>query len=167
LYVRRTTQLRPVLHGAGHEQGLRPGTENVAGIVALGAAARLAAGSVAENERRLSRLRDRLYAELRSAIGPSLLLNGPPEERLPNTLSVIFPGVTGQELLDRAPELCASTGAACHSGGTQMSSTLAALGLSPRQAAGTVRLSLGWNTSEEELQRAASILIGAWESLTA
>jgi cysteine desulfurase len=165
LYVRRGTTLRPVLHGAAHEKGLRPGTENVASIVALGQAARLALGSVEEHAGRLSHLRDQLLSELRAAIGPRLTFNGPPEGRLPNTLSVNFPGVVGQQLLDRAPEICASTGAACHSGGTQLSATLAAIGLTAAVAAGTIRLSLGWNTSQEDVQRAASALISAWESL--
>jgi cysteine desulfurase len=167
LYIRRGTALQPILHGAGHEKGMRPGTENVASIVALGAAARLAAGSVEENERRLARLRDRLYAELQAAVGPELTLNGPVGGRLPNTLSVNFPGVAGQHLLQRAPEVWASTGSACHSGTTHVSATLSAMGLPLATAAGTVRLSLGWNTSEEDIERAASALISAWESLTA
>jgi cysteine desulfurase len=165
LYVRRGTTLRPTLHGAAHEKGLRAGTENVASIVALGQAARLALGSVEEHAGRLSRLRDQLLAELRAAIGPQLTVNGPPKDRLPNTLSVNFPGVVGQQLLDRAPEVCASTGAACHSGATQLSPTLKAIGLTAAEAAGAIRLSLGWNTSQEDVQRAGSALISAWESL--
>jgi cysteine desulfurase len=167
LYIRRSTSLQPIFHGAAHEKGMRPGTENVAAIVALGAAARLAAGSVEENERRLARLRDRLYADLLAGVGPELTLNGPVTGRLPNTLSVNFPRVVGQQLLQRAPEVCASTGSACHSGATHVSDTLSAMGLSGTAAAGTVRLTLGWNTSEEDIQRAASALVGAWESLVA
>jgi cysteine desulfurase len=165
LYVRRGTSIQPVLHGAGHEKGLRPGTENVASIVGLGQAARLAAGSVEENEQRLARLRNRLWEGLKRAIGAELRFHGPPEGRLPNTLSVNFPGVIGQDVLDRAAEICASTGSACHSGRAQLSPTLAAIGLSASEAAGTIRLSLGWNTSEEEIDRAVDALLSAWESL--
>ena len=165
LYVRRGMAVRPVLHGADHEKGLRPGTENVASIIGLGQAAKLATGSVEENEHRIAKLRDRLFVELRNAIGPRLTRNGPPQQCLPNTLSVNFPGVVGAELLERAPEVCASTGAACHSGTRPISPTLAAIGLSAHEAAGTVRLSLGWTTSEEEISHASSALIHAWESL--
>lgn len=167
LYVRNGTKISPVLRGAGHEQGMRPGTENVASIVALGQAAKLAARSVSENQQRIASLRDQLHRELQSAIGESLTLNGAVHERLPNTLSVNFPRVSGQQLLERAPEICASTGSACHSGPVQLSPTLKAIGLSPEAARGTVRLSLGWTTSAEEIERAASSLLGAWESLAA
>ncbi len=167
LYIRRGTPVAPVLRGAGHEKGLRPGTENVASIVALGHAARLAARSIEENEQRLAKLRDRLYEQLREAIGRGVTFNGPHDDRLPNTLSVNVPGVVGQQLLDRAADVCASTGSACHSGTTHLSPTLAAIGLSAKEAAGTIRLSLGWNTSEEEIERASCALINAWESLTA
>ncbi len=165
LFVRRGVALEPVLHGAGHESGLRAGTENVPYIVALGQAATLAAKSIDQIGQRLTMLRDRLHKQLRDAIGEELTINGAGADRLPNTLSVSFPGVMGHELLARIPELCASTGAACHSGTTSMSATLAALGLSPAQASGTVRLSVGWYTSEEEIDRAASWLINAWEDL--
>jgi cysteine desulfurase len=165
LYVRRGTSIGPILHGAGHEKGLRPGTENVASIVGLGQAARLATGSVEENQRRLAGLRDRLWEQLRRGVGSELRFHGAPEGRLPNTLSVNLPGVVAQDVLDRAAEVCASTGSACHSGRAQLSPTLAALGLSAAEAAGTIRLSLGWNTSEEEIDRASSAILSAWESL--
>jgi cysteine desulfurase len=96
-----------------------------------------------------------------------LLLHGAGAPRLPNTLSVSFPDVAARELLGRTPELCASTGAACHSGVTSMSPTLAAIGATPEQAAGMLRLSLGWSTTDEEIERAASLLLGAWDQLTA
>jgi cysteine desulfurase len=152
------------MHGAGHEYGLRPGTENVPYIVALGAAATLAAKSVDREADRLSKLRDLMFDSLREEIGNSLTANGAKAERLPNTLSVNFPNVVGAELLARIPELCAATGAACHSGQTSMSSTLNAIGLPADVAKGTLRLSCGWYTSEEEVQRAVSLLIGAWEA---
>jgi cysteine desulfurase len=85
---------------------------------------------------------------------------------LPNTLLVAFPQVNGRELLARAAEVGASTGSACHSGAEIMSPTLKAMGVSDTVAAGTVRLSLGWPTSQDEVEFAAQRLISAWETLT-
>jgi cysteine desulfurase len=165
LYVRRGVQLEPLLHGAGHEGGLRPGTENVASIVGLGHAAMMAFRSLEDSAQRLAELRDRLYDRLSEGIGPRLTMNGRDAPRLPNTLSVNFPDVTAADLLTRIPELCASTGSACHSAAVSMSPTLAAMGLDPATARGTLRLSVGWFTSQEEIERAAELLIGAWEDL--
>ena len=165
LYVRNGVTISPVLHGAGHEHGLRPGTENVAFIVGLGRAATLANRVLDESAEQMELLRDRLLDLLREVIGLDLTVNGEAVERLPNTLSVNFPGVSGHELLERVPEICASTGAACHSGGAAISATLQAIGLDPQVARGTVRLSVGRNSSEEEIDRAASLLIDAWEKL--
>ncbi len=165
LYVKSGVALEPILFGAGHEGGLRPGTENVPGIVALGKAAALAARKWDEHAERLEGLRDKLFARLLEGVGPRLLLHGAGAPRLPNTLSVSFPDVSARDLLARIPELCASTGAACHSGVTSMSASLAAIGATPEQAAGMVRLSLGWSTTDEEIERAASLLLGAWDQL--
>lgn len=164
LYVRRGVALEPVLHGAGHESGLRAGTENVPYIVGLGRAAMLAHKSLGASGERLAMLRDRLFDRLAEGIS-HLTFNGHPTQRLPNTLSVNFPRVPGYELLSRIPELCASTGAACHAGEAGMSATLAAISLAPERASGTVRLSVGWYTSEEEIDRAANLLLAAWEDL--
>jgi len=165
LYVRRGVELEPTHHGAGHEAGLRAGTENVASIAGLGRAASLAAKGLDQARERMTTLRDRLWQALVADIGSSLLLHGALAERLPNTLSVSFPGVNAHELLARIPELCASTGSACHSTGGSISPTLAAMHVPDDVARGTVRLSLGWQTSEEDIDRAASLLLGAWEAL--
>lgn len=166
LFVRRGTALEPLMHGAGHEGGLRPGTENTPYIVGLGRAAANALQALDDSQTRLAQLRDRLLERLRTGIGDELTVNGAQVERLPNTLSVNFPGVSGAELLGRLPELCASTGSACHSGLTKMSATLQAIGLPPDVARGTVRLSVGWYTSEEDIDRASEWLLGAWEALS-
>ncbi len=163
LYVRRGIPLEPVLHGAGHEGGLRAGTENVPYLVGLGHAATLAEGALTTSRDQLATLRDRLAQRLRNGIGEKLTINAAGAERLPNTLSVNFPGLSGSALLRRIPELCASTGSACHSGSDNLSPTLAAIGLSPQTAQGTVRLSVGWYTTEEEVDRAADLLLAAWE----
>jgi len=164
LYVRTGTRLEPLLHGASHERGLRAGTENVAYIVGLAHAACLAKERMTNTGPRMAQLRDRLHARLRDAIGDGLTVNGEGAPRLPNTLSVNFPDVVGEELLRRAPDLCASTGAACHSGSTKLSATLAAIGLEPKVARGTIRLSVGWYTSDDEIELAAEMLIAAWKA---
>jgi cysteine desulfurase len=165
LYVRHGTALEPFMHGAGQEGGLRAGTENVPYIVALGHAAKLACRSIDESAGRLAQLRDRLQQALCEGVGNDLTINGAAAPRLPTTLSVNFPQVSGSELLARTPELCASTGAACHSSSTTVSPTLAAIGLSPEVARGTVRLSVGWDTAEEEIDLAADLLLAAWEAI--
>jgi cysteine desulfurase len=117
-----------------------------------------------ETSVRLGTLRDQLLAELRQGI-PGLTVNGEAVSRLPNTLSINFPKVSGSQLLARIPELCASTGAACHSGSGQLSATLEAIGLNAQTARGTVRLSLGWHSTEDEVQQAASLLLDTWERM--
>jgi cysteine desulfurase len=134
-------------------------------IAGLGAAAALAAEGLSDYGSRTSALRDRLLARLREGVGSRLTVNGEAAPRLPNTLSVNFPGVIADQLLRQIPELCASTGAACHSGTTQLSVTLQAIGLDEETARGTIRLSVGWYTSDEDVDRAADLLISAWETL--
>ena len=166
LYVPTGTPVLPIMAGAGHERGLRPGTENVPHIVALGTAARLAQEGLAREAARLQQLRDALHERLVIAI-PGLLLNGHPTERLPNTLNLSFPGVAGWQLLLAAtPEIAASTGSACHAGGHTVSDVLAAMSMPREQALGAIRLSLGRFTTTAEINEAASILIAAWRRLT-
>jgi cysteine desulfurase len=161
LYVRPGTRLDPVIHGAGHEHGLRAGTENVPYIAGLGAAATLAGNRLQRGEHvQMQRLRDRVHAALQSAV-PDLALNGHPHDRLPNTLNVSFPGSDGERLLARAPSIAAATGAACHSGRTEPSAVLTAMGLDADHALGAVRLTLGYDTTEAEIDAAATALAAA------
>ena len=165
LYVRAGTPIRPVLQGAEQEHGLRPGTENVAAIVALGAAAVLARDSLGTIPAHMRALRERLHEQLATAI-PGLLLNGHPEHRLPNTLHVSFPGVSGRALLSEAAAVvAASVGSACHSEQDAVSGVLAAMGADAARAVGAVRLSVGRTTTFEEIERAALGLITAWQRL--
>jgi len=166
LYIRRGTPVDPLIHGAGHEYGQRAGTENVAAIAALGTACTLAAEHLEEQATRLRALRDQLYHALEQRAGP-IALSGHPEHRLPNTLHVCIPGVDGEAVLARTPEVAASTGSACHAGHTEPSPVLLAMGIDPALAAGALRLSLGrWSTAEE-IDRAATALAGAIQRLRA
>lgn len=165
LYVRRGTPIAPVLYGGEQEHGLRPGTENVAFIAGLGAACRLAHERLPDVTLRLVVLRDRLHAALAAKI-PGLALNGHPEHRLPNTLHVSFPGVSGNALLAEAQDtVAASVGSACHSAADHVSGVLAAMGFDNQRASGAVRLSVGQPTTEQDIDRVAEALIGAWTRL--
>lgn len=161
LYVRRGTPLQPFVLGAGHERGLRPGTENVAFIVGLGLACEIAARDLDHIAARVQRLRDELWARLVKEI-PDLQLNGDPVRRLPNTLSVRFPGVSGNEVLAVATTVAASTGSACHAGHESAPGVILAMGVSQAEALGTIRLTLGRGTTADDVSRAADALIGSW-----
>jgi cysteine desulfurase len=161
LYVRTGTRLDPLVHGGGQERGLRAGTENVPYIASLGAACTLAARRLATGaDHEVKALRDRLHAALRTAV-PGLELNGHLERRLPNTLNVSFPGSDGERLLAAIPAVAAATGSACHSGRAEPSPVLTAMGVDSARALGAVRLSLGYDTSEAEIDAAAALLAGA------
>ena len=165
LYVRRGTTLQPVLVGAGHEAGLRPGTENVPAIVGLGEAARLAKEHKSTT-RQLRERRDQLHTRLAEAI-PRLLLNGHPEQRLPNTLNLSFPGIDGRDLLAHVEdELAASVGSACHEDDEAVSGVLGAMGIETERARSAVRLSIGTPTTDVEIERAAEALTAAWQAGT-
>lgn len=164
LYVRRGTRLQPVTGGAGHERGLRPGTENVASIVGLGAACALAHNTLHAEAERVLALRERLWNVLREGV-PGLKLNGHPLERLPNTLNVAFPGVRSSRILETAAEVAASAGSACHEGNEAPSPVLTAMGVASDDALGSVRLSLGRLTTEADITAAAGALLAAWRVL--
>jgi len=166
LYVRTGTPMAALLAGAGQERGLRPATENIPHIVALGTAARLARERLPETSTHLHALRERLHGRLLQEIS-GLTLNGHPEHRLPNTLNVSFPGVSGATLLQMADRVAASTGSACHAGDAAPSGVLGAMGLSHERASGAVRLSIGRYTREDEIDTAAAALIAAWRELAA
>jgi len=166
LFVRRGVTLCPYVLGANHERGLRPGTENVPGLVALGAACRLAQDKLAQESARQCELRDLLH-ELLAAAVQGLELNGHATERLPNTLNVRFPGVSGPDLLEAAHGVAATTGPACHDGVPVASPVLLAMGIDAQEALGAVRLSLGRGTTREQIVAAAAELGRVHRSLYA
>jgi cysteine desulfurase len=165
LYVRHGVLLEPLTRGAGHERGLRPGTENVPSIVGLGTACIIARRDLDDEGARVRTLRDRLWSQLASAI-PGIALNGHAEDRLPNTLNVRFPRVSGTALLTATPEIAASTGSACHAGGETASDVLLAMAIPAVEALGSVRLTLGRATTTDVVDRASYALVGAWRNLT-
>jgi cysteine desulfurase len=164
LFVRRGVRLAPLMLGAGHERGLRPGTENVASIVGLGVACGIARRELGVLATMLRLRRDMLWAMLVGAI-PGIELNGHPDIRLPNTLNVRFPGVNGEEVLAYATDVAASTGSACHSGQAKAPAAILAMGIAPEAARGSVRLTVGRYTSAEDVTRAADALISAWQKI--
>jgi len=158
LYVRGGREFVPLLHGGGQEGGRRSGTENVPHIVALGEACRLARERLPQDQEHLRALRDLLHERLKARF-PELILNGPEQECLPNTLNVSFPGLSGRAILEGIPELAASLGAACHGAEEKPSAVLTAMGLSPEVALGAVRLSVGRYTKADEVERAAELIV--------
>jgi cysteine desulfurase len=165
LYVRRGVKLEPLSRGGDHERGMRPGTENVASIVGLGKACAIARRDLEHESARVRRLRDRLWSRLSAAV-PGIALTGHATERLPNTLNVRFPNISALALLARADGVAASTGSACHAGSEKPSAVLLNMGIAPEQALGAVRLSLGRETTEDEIDRAAECLLDAWNGTT-
>lgn len=148
LYIRRGLEIEPLIHGAGHESGRRAGTENVPLVVALGKACELAANELDSRWAHVVTLGDYLYDNLKKMFGSRLHLNGHPTERVRNTLNVSFEGFTGQELLQKIPEVAASTGSACHARSREMSYVLRAMGVPERVGCAAVRFSLGqWTTT--------------------
>jgi cysteine desulfurase len=165
LYVRRGTPIVPVIVGAEQEQGLRAGTENVPAIAGLGEAARLAGERLSSTQVQLRQMRDLLHRLLAEGVA-GLTLNGHLERRLPNTLNVSFPDLSGRALLHAVKaNVAASVGSACHSESEAVSGVLAAMGIQSRRAMGAVRLSVGLFTTENEIRLAAQALVGAWRRL--
>jgi cysteine desulfurase len=158
LYIRAGVALEPLIHGAGHEFGRRAGTENVIFDVALGRACEVARTSLPRYQREVRQLRDCFQEELAKRFGDRVVVNGHPEQRLPNTLHVNFRGVIGAELLGKLPELAASTGSACHAGEITLSSVLEAMQVPPELGMGAVRFSLGRYTTQEEIEQAVELL---------
>ena len=158
LYVRShpATHLEPIIHGGGHERGMRSGTLPTHQIVGMGEAFRLA-GHLMDSERhRLTALRDRLWQGV-SKLG-GVLLNGHRESRIPGILNVSFEGVEGESLLFALRELAVSSGSACTSASREASYVLRALGRSDQLAQSSIRFSLGRYTTEEEVDRAVAIV---------
>ncbi len=163
LYIRSGVKLPPLLHGAGHEGGLRPGTENVLEIVGLGKACQVAQRDLEGNMAHFEAMRNRLHEGLARELGAGTTrLNGHPLKRLPNTLSLSFRGVEANVLLaEISDQVAASAGAACHAGEVNLSAVLEAMQVPIEWAMGTVRFSVGRDTSSEQIDRAIQVVARA------
>ena len=167
LYIRKGIRIPPLLHGGGHERGRRSGTENVAGVCGMAAALKHAVETMPETSARLARLRDRLIEKILQI--PHTQLTGHPEKRLPGTVSVVINYIEGESiilLLDRYG-ICASSGSACTSGSLDPSHVLLAIGLPHEVAHGSLRITLGDDNTEEDVDFIAEKLVEVVEKLRA
>jgi len=168
LYVRRRARLGRFMEGGAQERGRRAGTENVPGVVGLGKAIEIATTDIPAKARKISAMRDRLIHGILDGI-PETRLNGHPEERLPNNLNVAFRYIEGESILLMLDALgvAASTGSACTSASLEPSHVLIACGLSPEDAHGSLRLTLGSMNTDDEVDYVLSVLPGVIERLRA
>lgn len=149
LFVRDGVELEPLIHGAGHENGLRAGTENTLLAVGLGKACEIVGNQLRNNK--LKDLTNYFWNQLKAEFGDQVVLNGHPEERLPNTLNLSFVRRVGQDLLDKIPQLAASTGSACHAGSIELSPVLKEMKVPEEVGMGAIRFSLGRYTTKDEI----------------
>jgi cysteine desulfurase len=166
LVVRDRKAVDAIIHGGGQQFGIRPGTENVAGAVALGRAATLAAAEVVEESARLGALRDELAQALKASV-PDLVVNGAGAPRAPHVLNVAIPGAESEALLmhlDLAG-IAASGGSACSTGSVEPSHVLVAMGLHRPLALGSIRFSLGHESTPQDVARVAAVFPGVVEKV--
>lgn len=159
LYIRKWTKVDSLIHGGAQERGFRAGTENLPGIVGLGKAVELAQEGLADNSARMTALREKLIHGLMARV-PDTRLNGHPTDRLPNNVNLSFAGVEGEALLlrlDLAGVAC-SSGSACTSGTLDASHVLLAMGLNEAEAHGSLRMTLGTDTTEKDIDAVLDIL---------
>jgi cysteine desulfurase len=168
LYVRAGVALAPMMLGGPQEAAMRAGTPNLLGAVAFGVAAEAASAHLDEESARIAALAERLLKQLVAAI-PALRLNGSAVHKIANTLNLTFPGVLGESMLIALDleGVEVSMGSACAAGAVEPSHVLLAMGLSRDEARSSLRLSLGWSTTAEEVERAAEIIARVWRRVRA
>ncbi len=168
LYVRDFARLAPIVFGGPHEGGMRAGTPNLPGAVSFGAAAEAATNAMAAESVRIGSLAASLFARIREAI-PGLRLNGPLVGRLPNTLNLTFPGVLGESMLIALDleGVEVSMGSACAAGAVEPSHVLRAMGRSVADARSSLRISLGWNNTAQEIEAVAALIPDVWRRVEA
>ena len=165
LYIRKGLSPVKLMHGAGQEMTRRPGTENVMQIVGLGVACEIARRDLEKNMKHMQAMRDRLYAGIKQGCD-QIRVNGHPQKRLPNTLSISFFNLEANRILDAiGTEVAASAGAACHSDTVQISDVLKAMAVAPEWAMGTLRLTTGKMTTGEEIDKAARVICAAVQKM--
>jgi cysteine desulfurase len=163
LYLQSGLEPVRLMHGASHENGRRPGTENVLEIVGLGAACEIISRDLQDNRRHFTKMRDRLHQGLLRELGQDAVrLNGHPELRLANTLSVSFRGIEANALVaDIGDAVAASAGAACHADGVELSVVLKEMKIPVEWAMGTLRLTTGRSTTADDIDQAVSVVSAA------
>lgn len=168
LYVRDFARLAPIVFGGPHESGMRAGTPNLLGALSFGAAAEAAMDAMAAESVRIGSLAASLFARLRDAI-PGLRLNGPIVGRLPNTLNLTFPGVLGESMLIALDleGIEVSMGSACAAGAVEPSHVLRAMGRSVADARSSLRITLGWNNTAQEIEAVAALIPDVWRRVEA
>lgn len=158
LFIREGQNLTPLIHGAGQEGGRRPGTENLILTVGLGVACQVARERLQRDMKNMKLMRDRLQELLFGGL-EDLVLNGHPDERLPNTLNVSVPHIEGNKILDGLSTLYASTGAACHDRSVELSYVLSAMGVPPEVGMGALRLTVGRTNDMEQIEEAGRLIV--------
>ncbi|MEW6107605.1 MAG: cysteine desulfurase family protein [Nitrospirota bacterium] len=158
LFIRKGINLKPIFYGACHEMGIRPGTENVPGIIGLGKACEIAQRDLELRVSHTTGLRDLLFNNLKTHI-PDIKLNGHPTKRLPNTLNICLPGISSLALIEKIKNhVAVSSGSACNSGKQTPSNVLKNMGLSDEEALSSIRLSVGKDNTEAEINEASEII---------
>ena len=159
LYIREGIDLAPFMHGAGQEGGRRAGTENVLGIVGLGKACEIASRDLKKNMDHMKHMRDLLFEGISEQV-EGVRLNGDFHKRLPNTLSLSFEGLEANRILEEISlDVAVSAGAACHSGTVEVSHVLQAMNVPIEWAQGTLRLSTGRMTTQDEIEKAVAVIV--------
>jgi len=166
LYIRTGVKLEKLIHGANHEMNLRAGTENVIEIAGLGEACAMIDANLSLYHGHMREMRDRLEKGLKERF-PGVRINGHPDKRLPNTLSVSFKGLEANTILSELTEVAASAGAACHSDHVDVSSVLKAMDVQLEYAMGTLRFSVGRFTTVEEVDKALDAITRVVEKAAA
>ncbi len=165
IYIRSGVTLEKLIYGADHEQNLRAGTENVLEIAGLGKACEIAGRNLDKNAAHYQKTRDYLHNLLKEAL-PQIQLNGHPDKRLPNTLSISFPRVEANTLISRLDGVAASAGAACHAESIDVSAVLEAMLVPLDYAMGTIRFSTGRDNTMPEIKKAAEEIITSVKELS-
>ncbi len=158
LFIREERNITPLIHGAGQEKGKRAGTENIILSVGLGVACKVSKSRLTKDTQNMKTLRDRLQELLFDGLD-GIVLNGHPDDRLPNTLNISFPGIDGNEILEGIPRLMASTGAACHDRSVELSHVLSAMSVPPEVVMGTLRLTVGRSNTKDQIEEAATLIL--------
>jgi cysteine desulfurase len=164
LFIRKGVILEKLIHGADHEMNRRAGTENILEISGLGKACEIAQRDLEKNRTHMRDMRDLLYKGITESL-IDVKLNGHPEQRLPNTLSLSFRGIEANTLLSVLTEVAASAGAACHADCFEASSVLNAMNVPVEYTLGTIRFSTGKYTTQTEIEKASELVISAVKRL--